>query len=164
MPQASFTPHLGCGSAGRDGALASAMVVSKVGIRELQLAGFHLKTPPTLTDKLLACSTCRLPEHTTTTQWHRRRPPHRRSTTVKMACHCTTLRTAATTAHPLPLLRPDTRLRQRPSVVTGAMSVPICAPMHSLITSYTDAPPFRSLKASAKHTTATSSTHTGSRS
>jgi hypothetical protein len=46
------------------------MVVSKVGIRELQLAGFHLKTPPTLTDKLLACSTCRLPEHTTTTQLH----------------------------------------------------------------------------------------------
>jgi hypothetical protein len=157
---------LRCGSAGQNGASQrdGRQQGWTKGLGELQVAGFHLKTPRTLTDKLLACSTCRLPGHTTTTQWHRRRPPHQRSTTVRMACHCTTLRTAATTAHPLPLLLPATRLRQRPSVVTGAMSVPICAPITSLPLSYTDAPPFRSPKASAKATTATSSTHTGSRS
>ena len=124
---------LRCGSAGQNG--ASQRDGRQQG--ELQVAGFHLKTPRTLTDKLLACSTCRLPGHTTTIQWHRRRrrPPNQRSTTVKMACHCTTLHTAATTAHPLPLLLPATRLRQRPSVVTGAMSVPICAPISSILNS-----------------------------
>ena len=124
--------------------------------------------PPTPTYCLLARPTCRLPEHTTT-QWHRPRLPPPKSTTARMACHCTTLRTAATTAHPLPLLLPATRLRQRPSAATGVMSVsvslcarmPLCA---SLKPSCTDAPSFRSHKASTRLTTATFSTPTGSRS
>jgi hypothetical protein len=157
-----------CGSAGRDGASQRNRRQRGVGLGSSNLlASISRLLTPTHTDLLLACPTCKLPEHTTTTQWHRRRLPHLRSMTAKMACHCTTLRTAATTAHPLPLRLPVTRLRQRPSVVTGAMSVLICAPISSLTlltTSYTDAPPSRSPKASAKPTTAISSTHTGSRS
>jgi len=122
------------------------------------LASIPSRTPPTshphrhiacLPACLPACPTCRLPEHTTT-QWHRPRPPHQRSTTAKMACHCTTLPTAATTAHPLPLPRPVTRLRQRPSAAIGEMSVLTCAriPLSaSLVALITDASQSRSHKA-----------------